>query len=84
MYKIVQNIVLRFICSFILVTVVCLFAVIVDLISFRFGFHVCLNSEIFLFVLSLICIFNLSFTCFENYLFIYTSTCCKLFAMIFI
>ena len=44
---------------------------IVYLISVRFGFHLCLNSKIFLFVLSLICIFNLSFARFED-LFIYS------------
>ena len=66
--------VLRFICSFILLTIVCLFAVIVYLISVRFSFHLCLNSKIFLFILSFIYIFNLSFTRFEICLFIYIST----------
>ena len=54
-------------------------AVIVYLISVRFGFHFCLNSKIFLFVLSLICISNISFTRFEIYLFSYISTSCIFF-----
>ena len=36
-----------------------LFAMIVYLVSVRFGFHLCYSSNIFVFVLSLICIFNL-------------------------
>ena len=41
-----------------LVHVVCLFAMILNLISVLFGFHLWYNSKIFLFVLSSICIFN--------------------------
>ena len=42
--------ILRFIYSFMLVHVVCLFAIIVYLVSVRFGFHLCYNSKIFVFV----------------------------------
>ena len=61
---------------------VCLFALIVYLISVRFKFHLYFNSKIFVFVLSLIFIFNLSITRFKIYLFIYIITCCMFFAMI--
>ena len=60
--------------SFVLVHVVCLLAMIVSLVSFRFGFHLCYKSEIFVFVLSLICIFNLSCTRFKICLFICINT----------
>ena len=55
---------------------------IIYLISVPFGFHLCLNSKIFLFVLSLICKFNLSSTRFKIYFFIYDSTCCMFYARI--
>ena len=58
------------------------FTIIVYLITVRFGFHLCLNSKIVLFVLSLICRFNWCFTCFKIYLFIYISTYCIFFAVV--
>ena len=66
---------MRFIYSFILACIVCLFELIFCLISVRFGFHLYFNS-IFL---SLIYILNLSITRFKIYLFIYISTCCMFF-----
>jgi predicted membrane protein len=51
-----------------------LFAMIVYLISVRFGFHLCFISKILLFALSLICLFNLVSTHCKIYLFIYIST----------
>jgi len=59
-----------------LLPIVCLFAMIVYLICDRFGFHLYFNRKMFLFVISFICIFKLSFTRFKIYLFIYISTCC--------
>ena len=46
------------------------------------GFIYSLKIKKFLFVLSLICIFNLSFTCYKIYLFIYMLPVVCLFAMI--
>ena len=57
-----------------LVYVVCLFTMIVYLVSVRFGFHLYYSSNIFLFVLRLICILNLSCTRLKIYLFIYINT----------
>ena len=52
---------------------------VIYLISVHFGFHLCFNNKISLFILSLICIFNLSFNRFKIYLFICISTCCMFF-----
>jgi hypothetical protein len=43
----------------VLIPVVCLFAIIIYSISIRFGYHLFFDSKLFLFVLSLICMFNL-------------------------
>ena len=53
---------------------VCLLAVIVCLVSVRFGFHLFYNSKIFLLILSMICIFSFNSTRFKNHLFVYIST----------
>ena len=63
---------------FVYISDYCLFVCYDCLFNFvRFGIDLCLNSQIFLFILSFTCKFNLSFPSSEIYLFIYTSTCCK-------
>ena len=52
----------------------------VYLISVHFGFHLYFINNFF-FVLSFICIFNLSINLFNIYLFIYISTFCMFIAM---
>ena len=73
-YSIEVPLVLRFIYSFMLVSIVSLFALIVYLIPVRFSF-IYTSVAIYFFILSFICAFNLSINLYKIYLLIYIGTC---------